>query len=129
MIWDACFNFELKNMFLLHKHAAWWCFSDTELRRSSSGFDPFANAESVEFAGKSIVKLAMDPKRIEKTGKIILVCDLAKEYGFTDEDGDIHDLRSIGNLLNAKGHTWLSAVVPDFIRIPLSVMHLAGNKF
>jgi len=102
---------------------------DTEMRRSSSGFDPFANAESVEFAGKSIVKLAMDPKRIEKTGKIILVCDLAKEYGFTDEDGDIHDLRSIGNLLNAKGHTWLSAVVPDFIRIPLSVMHLAGNKF
>ena len=104
-------------------------FSDTEMRRSSSGFDPFANAESVEFAGKSIVKLAMDPKRIEKTGKIILVCDLAKEYGFTDEDGDIHDLRSIGNLLNAKGHTWLSAVVPDFIRLPLSVMHLAGNKF
>merc|ERR1719244_1880486 len=79
---------------------------DTEMRRSSSGFDPFANAESVEFAGKSIVKLAMDPKRIEKTGKIILVCDLAKEYGFTDEDGDIHDLRSLGNILRSRGHTW-----------------------
>ena len=104
-------------------------FSDTEMRRSSSGFDPFANAESVEFAGKSIVKLAMDPKRIEKTGKIILVCDLAKEYGFTDEDGDIHDLRSLGNLLRSRGHTWLSSVVPNFVRLPLFVMHFAGNKF
>ena len=52
------------------------------MRKSTdSGMDPFANAESVEFAGKAIVKLAMDPKRVEKTGKIILVCDLAKEYG------------------------------------------------
>ena len=57
-------------------------FSDSEMRKSTdSGMDPFANAESVEFAGKAIVKLAMDPKRVEKTGKIILVCDLAKEYG------------------------------------------------
>ena len=99
------------------------------MRKTESGIDPFANAESVEFAGKSIVKLAMDPKRIEKTGRIILVCDLAKEYGFTDEDGDIHDLRSLGNLLKMRGHTWLSSVVPDFVRLPLSVMHFAGNKF
>ena len=63
----------LKNMFV---------FSDSEMRKSTdSGQDHFANAESVEFAGKAIVKLAMDPKRVEKTGKIILVCDLAKEYG------------------------------------------------
>ena len=56
--------------------------SDSEMRKSTdSGQDHFANAESVEFAGKAIVKLAMDPKRVEKTGKIILVCDLAKEYG------------------------------------------------
>ena len=67
----------------------WWTahvlqnfFSDSEMRKSTdSGQDHFANAESVEFAGKAIVKLAMDPKRVEKTGKIILVCDLAKEYG------------------------------------------------
>ena len=71
---------------------------------------------------------------------------------FTDEDGDIHDIRSLGNLLKARGknnlrntffyikkdhlfkpffigHTWISSVVPDFIRLPLSVMHFAGNKF
>ena len=66
-------SYILKNMFV---------FSDSEMRKSTdSGQDHFANAESVEFAGKAIVKLAMDPKRVEKTGKIILVCDLAKEYG------------------------------------------------
>merc|ERR1712203_1121956 len=97
---------------------------DSESRASQmDGHDHFSDAESVEFAGKSIVKLAIDPKRVDKTGRIILVCDLAKEYGFTDIDGDIHDIRSLGNLLKAKGHTWLSAVVPDFIRLPLSVMH------
>ena len=66
-------SYILKNLFV---------FSDSEMRKSTdSGQDHFANAESVEFAGKAIVKLAMDPKRVEKTGKIILVCDLAKEYG------------------------------------------------
>ena len=102
---------------------------DSETRRKTNSFDAFANAESVEFSGRAIVKLAMDPKRIDKTGRIILVCDLAREYGFTDEDGDLHDIRSLGNLLKARGHTWLSAVVPDFVRLPLSVMHFAGNKF
>ena len=33
----------------------------------------FKDAESVEFAGKAIVKLAEDSKRISKTGKIIWV--------------------------------------------------------
>ena len=97
--------------------------------KSKSGVNVFQNAESVEFAGKAIVKLALDPKRISKTGRILLVCDLAKEYGFTDSDGDVHDIRSLGNLLNARGHTWISAVVPDFVRLPLPVMHFAGNKF
>lgn len=89
----------------------------------------FENAESVEFAGQAIAKLAMDPKRIEKTGKIVLVCDLAREYGFTDEDGDIHDIRAIHNLLKSRGHTWLAAVFPEYIRLPLFMMHFAGNKF
>ncbi len=64
-----------------------------------------------------------------KTGKIVFVCDLAKEYGFTDEDGDLHDIRSLSRLLSMRGHTWLAAVTPGFIRVPLSVMHSASNKF
>lgn len=76
-----------------------------------------------------MVNLAQDPKKIDKTGKIVLVCDLAKEYGFTDEDGDTHDIRSLSKLLSTRGHTWLAAVVPGFVRLPLFVMHYGSNKF
>ena len=89
----------------------------------------FTNAESVEFSGKAITKLAMDPKRLEKTGKILFVCDLAREYDFTDEDGDIHDIRSLSYQLGRSGRTWIASVIPGFIRIPYSLMHLASNKF
>ena len=89
----------------------------------------FTNAESVEFSGKAITKLAMDPKRLEKTGKILFVCDLAREYGFTDEDGDIHDIRSLGYQFSRTGHTWIASIIPGFLRIPSFLLHLAGNKF
>ena len=89
----------------------------------------FEKGESVEFAGKGVAHFAADPNKMDKTGKIVLVCDLAKEYGFTDDDGDIHDIRSVSNMLAMRGHTWLSAVVPWFVRIPLSMMHSASNKF
>ena len=55
----------------------------------------FADAETVEFAGKAVVNLAADPNVHKKTGKVQMTADLAREYGFRDEDGVIHgDLRS-----------------------------------
>ena len=93
------------------------------------GTGAFTNAESVEFFGKAITKLAMDPKRLEKTGKILFVCDLAREYDFTDEDGDIHDIRSLGYQFSRTGHTWIASIIPGFLRVPSFLLHLAGNKF
>ena len=89
----------------------------------------FENSESVEFAGKAIVKLAEDHKRIRKTGKILLVSDLARHYGFTDEDGDIHDMRSIKNFLKSRGQHRLASLIPGYLRFPLLLMHLTSNKF
>ena len=89
----------------------------------------FHNAETVEFSGKAVTKLAMDPKRIDKTGRILFVCDLAMEYNFTDEDGDVHDVRSLSYNLGRNGRTWLASVMPGFIRIPCFLMHFASNKF
>jgi hypothetical protein len=89
----------------------------------------FSNAESVEYSGKVIANLATDANKMGKTGKIVLVCDLAMEYGLTDDDGDVHDIRSISSLLTAYGHTWLAAWVPSFVRLPLFVMHYGSNKF
>ena len=93
------------------------------------GTGAFTNAESVEFSGKAVTKLAMDPKRLEKTGKILFVCDLAREYDFTDEDGDIHDIRSLGYQFSRTGHTWIASIIPGFLRVPSFLLHLAGNKF
>jgi len=89
----------------------------------------FEDAETVEFAGQAIVNLAADSKRIEKTGKIHLVCDLAQEYGFTDDDGDVHDVRALSYVLKRKGYPWLPSIVPSFVRVPLTLMHLTSNKF
>ena len=89
----------------------------------------FEDAETVEFAGQAIVNLAADSKRIEKTGKIHLVCDLAQEYGFTDDDGGVHDVRALSYVLKRKGYTWLPSIVPSFVRVPLTLMHLTSNKF
>lgn len=44
-------------------------------------------SESPEYIGRAVVALAADPKAREKTGKLLRVADLAKEYGFTDIDG------------------------------------------
>ncbi len=44
-------------------------------------------AESPVFSGRAVAALAADPKLMEKTGKRLIVAELAEEYGFTDVDG------------------------------------------
>lgn len=46
---------------------------------------------SPEFVGRGIVSLAMDPDILKKTGTILEIGALAKEYGFTDIDGKVGD--------------------------------------
>lgn len=43
--------------------------------------------ESVEYIGRAVVALAADPDVIEKSGSVLTVGNLAREYGFTDVDG------------------------------------------
>lgn len=45
------------------------------------------HTESVECIGRAVVALARDPDVIEKSGQVLTVGDLAREYGFTDIDG------------------------------------------
>jgi dehydrogenase/reductase SDR family protein 1 len=44
----------------------------------------FKDGETVEFSGMAIAHLASDPNYLSKTGRILHVSDLAKEYGFVD---------------------------------------------
>ena len=39
------------------------------------------------FVGRGVVALSSDPAILERTGKVVHVCDLAKVYGFVDLDG------------------------------------------
>lgn len=47
----------------------------------------FDLSESPEYIGRAVVALAKDGNAIEKNGELLWVCDLAREYGFTDIDG------------------------------------------
>ncbi len=83
----------------------------------------------MEFAGRAIAHLAADDDSIKKTGKILFVGDLAHEYGFTDIDGQVRDFRCMKQILNKYGYTTLAMFVPEFVRIPLTVLHYASMKF
>jgi NAD(P)-dependent dehydrogenase (short-subunit alcohol dehydrogenase family) len=46
-----------------------------------------AMAESTEYVGRAVRALATDTHVMEKSGKLLTVIDVAREYGFTDVDG------------------------------------------
>jgi NAD(P)-dependent dehydrogenase (short-subunit alcohol dehydrogenase family) len=46
-----------------------------------------SNSESPWFVGKTVAALASDPNLLERTGELLVVAEVAEEYGFTDEDG------------------------------------------
>ncbi len=45
------------------------------------------HGESAEFAGRAVAALAADADIMQKSGQLLLVAELAREYGFTDVDG------------------------------------------
>lgn len=57
--------------------------------RVLAGELPFSTevSESPEFTGRAITALFTDPKRMDKTGRVHVVAELAEEYGFDDVDG------------------------------------------
>ena len=90
----------------------------------------FQDAETVEMAGRAIAHLAADREVMRKTGRVLMTFDLAQEYGFTDVDGEIHgDIRCIKKRLIGAGYTTTAMLVPEFIRVPLSLLHYASYKF
>lgn len=46
-----------------------------------------ARTESPRYLGRAVVALAADPQVMQRTGSVLRVGDLAREYGFTDIDG------------------------------------------
>jgi len=48
---------------------------------------PNPKRETSQFVGRAVAALASDPEIMKKSGEILVVAELAKEYGFTDTDG------------------------------------------
>jgi len=45
------------------------------------------NSESPELTGRAVAALAADEAALERSGRVLVVAELASEYGFTDIDG------------------------------------------
>ena len=52
-----------------------------------AGVFDLSNSESPEFIGRVIAALAVDPKAIGRSGRVVVAADLAAEYDVTDVDG------------------------------------------
>ncbi|XP_023150051.2 dehydrogenase/reductase SDR family member 1 [Amphiprion ocellaris] len=91
----------------------------------------FDNGETTELSGRCIVNLAKDKNLMSLTGKILMTCDLARRYGVKDVDGrSVADYTCVKYLLSQSPYlSWLSYVVPSFIRVPHFVITLANSKF
>lgn len=64
-------------------------FMRTERVMAAHALQPFdlGRTESAEYIGRAVAALAADAEVMQKSGKILAVGDLAREYGFTDTDG------------------------------------------
>lgn len=60
-------------------------FMRTE-RVVDAGFSSDAT-ETTAYVGRAVVTLTQDPDILQRTGQALFVSDLARDYGFTDEDG------------------------------------------
>ncbi|CAL2036349.1 unnamed protein product [Caenorhabditis brenneri] len=79
----------------------------------------FANGETVEYPGRAVVALASDPKRMNKTGRILITEDLGREYGFVDIDGKTPpNLRSVNFILHHVGFPNIARCIPNWVRLP-----------
>jgi dehydrogenase/reductase SDR family member 1 len=54
---------------------------------AAGGWLDISNSESPEFQGRVIAALARDPRRMERSGKVLVTAAIATEYGVSDVDG------------------------------------------
>ncbi|XP_070830952.1 dehydrogenase/reductase SDR family member 1-like [Chaetodon trifascialis] len=122
-LWPGAVQTELVSQLVLEK--------DAPQGLDSKFKNVFVNGESTELSGKCIVNLATDKNLMSLTGKVLMTCDLARRYGIQDIDGrSVADYTSLKFLLTQVPYlSWLSVVVPSFLRLPRFVLTLAKNHF
>lgn len=102
----------------------------TSLKAAAS----FAKAESPEFSGKVIVKMAQDPQMKNYTARVILAAEYANRHGIKDIDNRvIYSFRELRYLLDVyalpTSLNFIAHYVPGFVRVPQFVIDIATSKF
>ncbi|XP_069567432.1 dehydrogenase/reductase SDR family member 1 [Brachyistius frenatus] len=122
-LWPGAVQTELVSQLIIEK--------DTPQGTDPKFKEAFVNGETTELSGKCIVDLAKDKNLMSLTGKVLLTCDLARRYGIKDVDGrSVVDYTSLKFLLSQVPYiSWLSVVVPSFLRLPRFVLSLANSHF
>jgi dehydrogenase/reductase SDR family protein 1 len=66
-----------------------WVKTERLVKRKAEGSMPYGieKGETPRFTGRGVVALATDPNRMERSGQVLIVHEIAHEYGFTDVDG------------------------------------------
>jgi NAD(P)-dependent dehydrogenase (short-subunit alcohol dehydrogenase family) len=59
----------------------------TEGVYAAGDYFDLSNSESPQFVGRAVAALAADPEIMDKSGRILVVAQIALDYGFTDIDG------------------------------------------
>uniref|UniRef100_A0A3Q0RBB4 Dehydrogenase/reductase (SDR family) member 1 n=1 Tax=Amphilophus citrinellus TaxID=61819 RepID=A0A3Q0RBB4_AMPCI len=123
-LWPGAVKTELVSQLILSKE-------DSSSGGQSKFKKVFADGETTELSGRCIVNLAKDKNLMSLSGKILMTADLARRYGIKDVDGrSVTDYTSIKYLLSQAPYlSWLSAVVPSFVRVPRFVINLAFSHF
>lgn len=122
-LWPGAVQTELVNQLVIEKEVP-------------QGINPkfkevFNNGETTEMSGRCIVNLAKDKNLMSLTGKVLMTCDLARRYGLKDIDGrSVADYTSVKTLLSQAPYvSWLSVLVPSFIRVPRIVLSMMSSRF
>ncbi|XP_046884107.1 dehydrogenase/reductase SDR family member 1 [Hypomesus transpacificus] len=122
-LWPGAVQTELVSQLIIEK--------DTPVGVDPKFKDVFASGETTELSGRCIVELAKDKNLMSLTGKVLMTSDLARRYGIKDVDGrSVTDYTSIKFLLTQVPYlSWLSPVVPSFLRVPRFALNLASGRF
>lgn len=59
----------------------------TEAVMAAADFLDLSNCESPQFIGRAVHALACDPRKMDRSGQVLIAAQLGLEYGFTDVDG------------------------------------------
>lgn len=96
--------------------------SEANWRDAAKTDADFGFSESPRYLGRAVAALAADPKVRRKSGQALWVADLAREYGFTDVNGETPDFW--GNM-----EAWLDAALADDAALDDHVRFVAASRY